>query len=220
MNTSAMNTPGSHTLWIVEDDDRFGTQLCQLINMSSMFYCDRVYRSCEPLLVALKEDVPPDIILMDIGLPGIDGIEGVRRIKLITPVVQVIILTVFEDSDSIVDAIEAGAAGYLLKGSSLEAIVCSLENILDGGAPINPLIARKILELFGRISSPTGDYGLTTREKEVLSQLVEGMTKKQIAERLFVSYNTIGKHVSNIYMKLHVQNRGSAVAKTLRERLV
>lgn len=220
MKTSVMKTPGSHTLWIVEDDERFGAQLCQLINMSGIFYCDRVYRSCEPLLQALKTDIPPDIILMDIGLPGINGIEGVRRIKLITPVVQVIILTVFEDSDSIVDAIEAGAEGYLLKGSSLEAIVNSLENILDGGAPINPQIARKILELFGRMPTPTGDYGLTSREKEVLSWLVEGLTKKQIADRLFVSYNTIGKHVSNIYMKLHVQNRGSAVSKTLRERLI
>jgi len=215
-----MIKPDSHTLWIVEDDERFGAQLCQLINMSGIFNCDRVYRSCEPLLQALRTDIPPDIILMDIGLPGINGIEGVRRIKLITPVVQVIILTVFEDSDSIVDAIEAGAAGYLLKGSSLEAIVNSLENILDGGAPINPQIARKILGLFGRMPAPTGDYGLTSREKEVLSWLVEGLTKKQIADRLFVSYNTIGKHVSNIYMKLHVQNRGSAVAKTLRERLV
>lgn len=220
MNIPTAHTYGTFNIWIVEDDEQYGTQLSQLINMSGTFHCEKVFRSCEPALSALNAEIPPDILLMDIGLPGINGIEGVRRVKMITPVVQVIILTVFEDSDSIVQAIEAGASGYLLKGSSLDAIVESLNNILDGGAPINPQIAKKILTLFTMNASPAGDYGLTIREKQVLSLLVEGLTKKQIAGKLFVSYNTIGKHVSNIYLKLQVQTRGGAVAKTLKERLL
>jgi DNA-binding NarL/FixJ family response regulator len=220
MNTLTYNMTGKHTIWIVEDDTQFGDQLFRLINMSDLFTCDKIFRACEPALEAIRTDIPPDILLMDIGLPGMSGIEGVRRIKAVTPIVHVIILTVFEDSENIVNAIEAGAGGYLLKGSSLEEIVESLKFILNGGAPINPQIARIILGLFRNTSSIENQYDLTIREKEVLSLLVEGLTKKQIAGKLFVSYNTIGKHVSNIYLKLQVQTRGSAVAKTIKERLL
>jgi DNA-binding NarL/FixJ family response regulator len=220
MNTSLQKDSESYTVWIVEDDHKYGTQLSRLINMSGVFYCEKVFRSCESALSDLRDDIPPDILLMDVGLPGMDGIEGVRRVREIAPVVQIVMLTVYEDSDSIFRAIGAGAAGYLSKGSSLEAIVESLKIILGGGAPINPHIAKKVLELFASISSPGTDYGLTVREKQVLALLVDGLTKKQIGERLFVSYNTIGKHVRNIYLKLQVQTRGSAIAKTLRERLL
>jgi DNA-binding NarL/FixJ family response regulator len=220
MNNLTSNDQVPYTIWIVEDDERFGNELSQLINLSNVFACEKVFHACEPVLKALQDEIPPDILLMDIGLPGIDGIEGVRRVKSITPVVQVVMLTVYEDSDNIINAIGAGASGYLLKGSSLETLVDSLKNILEGGAPINPQIAKKVLDLFAKASSPPSDYGLTAREKEVLALLVDGLTKKQIADRLFVSYNTIGKHVRNIYLKLHVQTRGGAVAKTLKERLL
>ena len=212
--------PDHRTVWIVEDDERFGTQLARLINMSDMFTCEQVYRACEPALEALHREIPPDILLMDIGLPGMNGIEGVRRVKIVAPAVQVVMLTVYEDSDSIIQAIGAGAAGYLHKGSSLEAIVDSLKSMLNGGAPINPQIAKKVLDLFSRFSAPSSDYGLTTREKEVLGLLVDGLVKKEIADRLFVSYNTIDKHVRNIYGKLQVQTRSGAVAKAFKERLL
>jgi len=127
---------------------------------------------------------------------------------------------VYEDSGSIIQAIAAGAAGYLHKGSSLEAIVDSLKSMLNGGAPINPQIAKKVLDLFSRFSAPSSDYGLTAREKEVLGLLVDGLVKKEIADRLFVSYNTIDKHVRNIYGKLQVQTRSGAVAKAFKERLL
>jgi DNA-binding NarL/FixJ family response regulator len=208
------------TVWVVEDDDRFGHQLSRLINLSNAFVCERVFPACEPALAALEEDVPPDVLLMDIGLPGISGIEGVRRVRKIAPAVQVVILTVYEDTENIVQAISAGAAGYLHKGSSLEAVVESLKSILAGGAPINPHVARKLLDLFAQASAPATDYGLTTREKEVLGLLVEGLSKKQISEKLFVSYNTIDKHVRNIYGKLQVQSRTHAVSKVLKERLL
>jgi DNA-binding NarL/FixJ family response regulator len=220
MNTSTQSQSDRRTVWIVEDDERFGAQLARLINMSDVFTCEQVYRACEPALDALHQEIPPDILLMDIGLPGMNGIDGVRRVKNVAPAVQIVMLTVYEDSDSIVQAISAGAAGYLHKGSSLDAIVDSLKSMLNAGAPINPQIARKVLDLFARFSSPPSDYGLTVREKEVLGLLVDGLLKKEIADRLFVSYNTIDKHVRNIYGKLQVQTRGGAVSKVLKERLL
>ena len=220
MDTSTSSSSEKRTVWIVEDDERFGNQLAHLINLSDVFACEKVFHACEPALANLEIDIPPDILLMDIGLPGMDGIEGVRGVKAIAPAVKVVILTVFEDTDNIFQAIGAGAAGYLLKASSLETIVEALKAMLEGGAPINPQIARKVLDLFGHFAAPPGDYGLTAREKEVLGLLVEGLGKPQIADKLFVSFHTIDKHVRNIYGKLQVQTRGSAVAKVLKERLL
>ena len=208
------------TLWIVEDDERFGTQLSHLIGLSDVFECEKVLTNCEDALTHLEDDVPPDVMLMDIGLPGMNGIEGIRRVKAIAPSIQVVMLTVFEDADNIIRAIGAGASGYLHKGSSLEDIVGSLKSMLNGGAPINPQIARKVLDMFARVAAPPTDYGLTSREKEVLSLLVDGMAKKQIADQLFVSFNTVDKHVRNIYDKLQVQTRSGVVAKVLKEHLL
>jgi DNA-binding NarL/FixJ family response regulator len=220
LDTSTVSSAEKRTVWIVEDDERFGTQLAHLINLSDVFLCEKVFDACEPALANLETDIPPDILLMDIGLPGINGIEGVSRVKAIAPAIQIVILTVFEDADNIFQAIGAGAAGYLLKASSLETIVEALKSMLEGGAPINPQIARKVIDLFSHFAAPPGDYGLTSREKEVLGLLVDGLGKQQIADRLFVSFNTIDKHVRNIYGKLQVQTRGSAVAKVLKERLL
>ncbi len=138
-----LDTNEKLSVWVVEDDERFGGQLAEIINLSETFECEEVFRSCESALELLREGTPPDLLLMDIGLPGMSGIEGVREIKTIAPAVQVVILTVFEDAENIVRAIGAGASGYLHKGSSLEEIVDSLKSVLNGGAPINPHIARK-----------------------------------------------------------------------------
>jgi DNA-binding NarL/FixJ family response regulator len=208
------------TVWIVEDDTQYRMQLSELIGLSDAFAAEHSFSSCEPMLEALQEDAPPDILLMDIGLPGISGIEGIRQAKAIAPALQVVVLTVFEDTDTIVQAIGAGAAGYLLKGSSLETIVDALKSILSGGAPVNPQIARKMLDVFSRIAIPQGDYGLTAREKEVLTLLVDGTPKKLIADRLFVSFHTVDKHLRNIYGKLQVQTRTGAVSKALKENLL
>jgi DNA-binding NarL/FixJ family response regulator len=208
------------TVWIVEDDERFGNQLSQLIGLSKVFVCEKVLTNCEDALAALQLDVPPDVILMDIGLPGMSGIEGIRHVKAIVPSVEVVMLTVFEDTDNIIRSIGAGASGYLHKGASLDEIVDSLKSMLRGGAPINPQIARRVLDMFSRVAAPPTDYGLTSREKEVLSLLVDGLSKKQIAGKLFVSFNTVDKHVRNIYDKLEVQTRSGAVAKVLKEHLL
>jgi DNA-binding NarL/FixJ family response regulator len=212
--------PESPAIWIVEDDERYGNQLAHLIRLSGMFACENVFQTCESALKSLHDDIPPDVILMDIGLPGMNGIEGVKLVKEIAPAVQVVMLTVFEDTDNIVRAIGAGAIGYLHKGSSLETVVDLLKSVLSGGAPINPHIARKVLEVFSSASHPHNEYGLTAREKQVLTLLVEGLAMKQIADRLFVSFHTIDKHLRNIYGKLQVQSRTGAVAKVLKEHLL
>jgi len=208
------------SVWIVEDDEWFAKQLSQLIGLSDAFTCPCVFSTCEPALEKLQTEDPPDIVLMDIGLPGMSGIEGIKRIRAMTPEVKTVMLTVFEDSNSIVQAISNGAAGYLLKGSSLEEIVDSLRSIIVGGAPINPQIAKKILDVFAHTHSGNNDYGLTPREKEVLSYLVEGLQMKQIADRMFITFHTVDKHLRSIYAKLQVPSRSVAIAKALKENLL
>lgn len=209
-----------YSIWIVEDNAAFGRQLADLLNLSRKFTCDRIFTNCEQALDLLRSGELPDIVLMDIGLPGMSGIEGVRQIKAMASSVEVVILTVFEESEKVFEAISAGASGYLHKSSSLELIVESLESILAGGAPINPQIARKVLEMFAHLATPQGDYHLSAREKEILRHLVDGLTKKEIAEKLFLSFHTIDNHLRNIYTKLQVQSRSSAVSKALKERLL
>jgi DNA-binding NarL/FixJ family response regulator len=160
---------------------------------------------------------------MDIGLPGIDGIEGTRRIKALSPTTRIIMLTVHEESREIFEAICAGASGYLLKPSSANDISDAVHDALQGAAPINAFIAGKMLEMFARLAEPRSaaeDYGLTAREREILQLLVEGLTVGQIAERLGISFHTVDSHTRNIYAKLHVHTRTSAVAKTLKEHLI
>ena len=207
-------------VWIVDDNAGFAKNLAELISLTDDLLCEQVFHSCENALACLQSESPPDIILMDIGLPGMSGIEGIKRVKIVAPAVHVIMLTVFEDNDSIFHAISAGAAGYLHKSSTLDEIISSLKAILIGGVPMNPHIARKILDMFIHLSSATTDYGLTVREKNVLQLLVDGLSKKSIAEKLFVSFHTIDTHLRNVYAKLQVNSRSGAIAKVLKEHLL
>jgi DNA-binding NarL/FixJ family response regulator len=208
------------SVWIVEDDEWFARQLSQIIGLSDAFACPCVFNACEPVLEKLQTEDPPDIVLMDIGLSGMSGIDGIKRIRAMTPEVKTVMLTVFEDSASIIQAISNGAAGYLLKDSTMEVIVQSLRSIIVGGAPINPQIAKKILDVFAHTHSGNNDYGLTPREKEVLTYLVEGLQIKQIADRMFITFHTVDKHLRSIYAKLQVPSRSVAIAKALKEHLL
>ena len=215
-----MNTTEPASVWVVEDNDGFRRQLAALLNLTTEFRCEHEFRAAEPALTLLQEGSLPDMILMDIGLPGIDGIEGVRRAKAQAPAVPVVILTVFDDNENVLHALAAGASGYLHKSSSLEEIITALKTILAGGAPINPQIARKMLEFFATKTTPAGDYHLTVREKEILNSLVDDLSQKQIADRLSISPHTVNMHLRNIYGKLQVQSKAGAVAKVLKERLL
>jgi DNA-binding NarL/FixJ family response regulator len=215
-----MTLQHTRSVWIIEDSRSFAESLAELINTTHSLSCQNIFHNCEDAIDCLHRESPPDIILMDIGLPGMSGIDGIRHIKEIVPAVQVIILTVFEDNENIFHAIKTGAAGYLLKSATLDVILESLESILDGGAPVNPNIAKKILSMFAQSSPASTDYGLTAREKEVLQHLVEGLSKKQIGGKLFVTQNTVDTHLRNIYAKLQVNSKVSAVTKALKERIV
>ncbi len=207
-------------VWIVEDNAEFRKQLKSVLALSAEFTCEYDFRHCEDALELLATDSPPDIVLMDIGMPGMNGIECTRKIKMISPSTEVVILTVFDDNENLVRAIAAGASGYLHKSATLDEIVGSLKSILVGGAPINPSIARKLLSLFGSSSASRHEYNLTRREKEILTLLVEDIPLKQVADRVSVSIHTINMHLRNIYAKLQVQSRSGAVAKALKEGLL
>ena len=208
-------------VWLVEDDDLFRETIFHVVNFAEDMRCERAFGACEEALAALEQEDAPDVLLMDVGLPGLSGIEGVARVRERAPTTGVIMLTVHEDADRIFDALGAGATGYLLKPSSALQITDAIRSVRQGGAPINPQIARKVLDVFTRQQRPADDpYGLTARERETLQHLVDGLTYKEIAGRLFVSYHTIDMHVRNIYAKLHVCSRSKAVAKALRDRLL
>jgi DNA-binding NarL/FixJ family response regulator len=208
------------TLWVIEDNDTYRNTIAELVDNTEGMRCAHAFQSCEKALKALEDDFAPEIILMDIGLPGMSGIEGLGRIKAISPSTQLIMLTVFDDEKQIFDAICAGASGYLLKSALPHEIIGAVRQVLGGGAPMDARIARKVLDMFSRLSVPMGEYGLTAREREILHLMVDGLTAKGIAEKLFLSFRTIDTHVKNIYAKLHVHSRSGAVAKAFRERLL
>ena len=208
------------TLWIVEDDDLYRDSICGLISETEGMRCERAFRSCEEALKILEKEYAPEVVLMDIGLPGMNGIEGVHHIKSISPATDLIMLTIHEEDQNVFKAICAGASGYLLKSSTSEEIIHAIKEVLGGGAPMNAQIARKVLEMFANLAAPKGDYGLTDREKEILNLMTDGLTKKAIAEKLFVSSMTIETHIKNIYSKMHVHTGRGAVAKVLKEHLL
>lgn len=208
------------TVWVVEDRQDYRETIAGLVNSRHGLNCPRTYESCEEMLSALNSEFAPDVILMDIGLPGISGIEGVTHLKKVSPATHVIMLTIHEDNDRIFQAICAGASGYLLKMSPTAKIFEAIEEVSRGGAAMNSQIARRVLNMFTQLHAPRWDYELTDREKEILEHLVDGETKNQMAEALFLSVHTIDTHIRNIYAKLHVNSRTDAVRKAIQERLI
>lgn len=200
---------------IVEDNNTLRQSLEQLINRGDDMQC--VASLCNLMnVISDLGKVTVDIVLMDIGLPNISGIEGVRTVKNNYPEIQVLMFTVFEDDEKIFAAIRAGASGYILKKTPPPEILEAIRELYTGGAPMSPSIARKVIHAFqSEPSSAMEDYKLTTREKEILYSLVDGLSYKKIAEKYVVSISTIRTHICNIYHKLHVNSKSQAVAKIL-----
>jgi len=161
----------------------------------------------------------PNVILMDIEMPGISGIEATRLIKSAFPNIIVLMQTVFEDEDKVFDSIIAGASGYLLKKTSPEKIIESIREAASGGSPMTPIIAAKVLQFFQQ-NQPKNEYSLTEREKSILGLLVEGLSYKMIAAQENISYHTVNSHIRKIYEKLHVHSLGEAISKALKEKLI
>ncbi len=202
-------------VWLVEDHADSRNILARVLNQSATIRCPCTFATCEEALSALQREPRPDVILLDVGLPGMNGIEGIRHFKTAAPDTHIIILTVYDDQDKVFSAICAGASGYLLKTADEEAIAAAIQDVLEGGAPITPRVARLVLNMFAARS-----YGLSEREREVLDLMVRGLVKKEIADRLGLSYHTVDNHLRSIYVKLQVHTRGGAVAKALSEHLI
>jgi DNA-binding NarL/FixJ family response regulator len=221
VDNESMNSNGSRKIdiWLIEDNDAFRNALARVLNQIGGLRCSHTFSSCEAALEVLKADLAPHVILLDVGLPGMSGIEGIGRIKAHAPETHILMLTMFDDHDKVFRSICAGASGYLLKTSPKQKIADAIREVLDGGAPMNPQIARSVIQMFTKMAAPKHDYGLTAREKEVLDLMVQGKIKKEIADHMSLSYHTIDTHLRNIYQKLHVHSGTGAVAKALRERL-
>jgi DNA-binding NarL/FixJ family response regulator len=210
------------SVWIVEDNAAYRASVVRVLSTIARPNSVRAFGDCEDALAAFKTETAPEIMLLDLGLPGMNGLEGLAQFKVLAPNIRIVIVTSFDDHDRIFKAICAGASGYLLKSAPFAAITQAVQEVRRGGAPMSPQVASAVLNMFTNLASakpPSPDYGLTPREKETLTGMVQGLTMKAIAAQMSVSYHTVDTYVRNIYTKLHVGSRSSAVAKSLRERL-
>lgn len=205
---------------VIEDERELRNGLQVLLNMTENFRCIGNFRTMEDALYFLERE-KPDLILTDIGLPIMNGIEGTRILREKFPELPIVVLTVHGEDDKIFQALCAGANGYLLKNTSPTRIIEALREVLDGGAPMSPSVARRVVTLFHNFSPPeTANYRLTEQETRILKLLVDGHHYKTAAFELGISTSTVSFHLKNIYEKLHVHSKSGAVAKALREKLV
>lgn len=198
---------------------RDGVQL--LLNNSPGYLCVGAFEDCSHLLENITAS-NPQVILMDIDMPGINGIEAVGIIKEHFPEIPVMMQTVFDHDEKVFQSILAGATGYLLKKASPVKLLEAIKEIYEGGAPMTPEIASKVLKFFKStsVSKQTTDFQLTDKEKEILVELIDGLSYKMIADKVNSSYHTVNFHIRNIYKKLHVHSVSEAVAKALKEKIV
>lgn len=204
---------------IIEDQREIREGLTMLINGTPGYRCTGSFRSMEEAFEKLRQDLP-DVVLCDIGLPGMSGIEGIRILKERYPQLLLIMLTVYDDDERIFDALCAGACGYLLKRTSPARLLESLREAVSGGAPMSPEVASRVITLFREIRPPErADYALTPHELRLLKLLIEGYNYTTAAAELGLSFNTVKFHMKRIYEKLQVHSKSEAVAKALRDRL-
>ena len=206
----------SITISIVEDNDQLRGTLARVISRAPGFACLGQHATAEAALAAIPNE-KPEVVLMDINLPGMNGVECVRRLKQLLPQIQVVMLTVYEDTDNIFNALAAGASGYLLKRTKSTELLEAILDVHNGGSPMTAHIARKVVLSFQRSpASAESTADLSPREKEVLDCLAQGFLYKEIAEKLGISYETVHTYIRRIYEKLQVRTRTEAVAKFLR----
>jgi DNA-binding NarL/FixJ family response regulator len=201
---------------IVDDEKKLCQSIATFLDASPGFRCVSIYGSAKAALQHLPTD-QPDVVLMDINMAGMDGIECVRHLKALIPKLQIVMLTVYEDTEKIFAALTAGATGYLLKRYEPEEILQAIRDVQAGGSPMSNSIARKVVASFQKADTTDQKQNLlTAREQAVLDSLARGLAYKQIGDELGISINTIRTHLRHIYEKLHVQSRTEAVAKYYR----
>ncbi|HEU5397195.1 MAG TPA: response regulator transcription factor [Verrucomicrobiae bacterium] len=203
------------TVSIVEDNEKLRGTLERVLNRADGFRCISQYGSAEEALKELPQ-VRPEVVLMDINLPGMNGVECVRQLKRVAPEIQVMMLTVYEDTENIFQALAAGATGYMLKRTATKELLEAIRDVHRGGSPMTTHIARKVVQSFQRPTAQAlATETLSDREQQVLDLLSQGLIYKEIADKLSISYETVHTYIRRIYEKLQVRTRTEAVAKFL-----
>ncbi len=203
---------------IVEDDPDVRNGLSTLIDTTEGFRLYDAYNTCKKATSGILPPLP-DVVLMDISLGKSSGIDCVKELKKSYPDLTIVMLTVYEDNDKIFASLQAGASGYLLKKMSLDKIISAIADASNGGVPMTPVIAHKVLNFFKTIIPPVQDFNLTSREKETLHELVRGSSYKMVARDLNISVETVRTHMKHIYEKLHVHSKSEAVAKAFKHKI-
>ncbi|MDX2181126.1 MAG: response regulator transcription factor [Bryobacteraceae bacterium] len=217
------NSKHGTRVWVIEDNSNYRRMLQKALNASTDICWEASFSSMEEAMQALDKRPPPDVVLLDIGLPGMDGIEGMKQIRSKADATRLLILTVFDDDDKIFRAICAGASGYLLKSSPADEIVEAIGQVHEGGSPMHPRVARRVLETFQQPKSETSlvsSNALTEQEAKILRLMADGLTKKEIANTIHVSVHTVTFHMRRIYDRLHVRTNTGAVAIAIRRRII
>ena len=204
---------------IIEDNKKIRQLMQRYLDMQEDMSCPVATESVEEMLEHLTKFSHPNVLLMDIQLPGMSGIEGMKIIQQKYPDIEIIMLTVYHDSHKIFDSLKAGASGYLLKHTSLPEIKDAIELLMQGGAPMSPQIARKVITHFNDRGQKQQESNLTNREQDIVNGFVDGLSYKLIADRLDISIDTVRAHIRNIYKKLHVNSKAEVIAKSLRGEL-
>jgi DNA-binding NarL/FixJ family response regulator len=222
MQSMSEKISGGIRVWLVEDDLEYRNSIVYLLTHASDVECTGSFASFEEIIELIDGESgwePPNVVLMDIGLPGTSGIEGIRLLKEKIGAIPIIMLTIRGEANFIFDAFSAGASGYLLKTTPVDRILDAIREASRGGTLMPAPVASKVLSFFARSQPPT-DYNLTSREMHVLARMAEGHSHKQIADLLNISVHTVENHLRRIYEKLHVNSGIQAVAKALKERIV
>ena len=213
--------PRVTTLWIIEDNAAFRSNLAETLNTTPSIHCRRDFSSCEEALEHLSVCAyKPEIMLIDLALPGMGGIDVLEILQINHPEIRCIVLTGSDKQKDVYDAICAGASGYLLKNSNVEDVIQSVEDVMDGGASLDPQVANMVLNAFPKGNTPKQEHDLTEREIEVLQHLSDGKIIKEISDLMNLSSHTVKFHVANTYKKLNVQSQAGAVAKGIRKGII
>jgi DNA-binding NarL/FixJ family response regulator len=205
---------------LIEDHQDYRRALQLAIDQSGHLDCKLAFSSIEACIAGTATTLKPDVILLDLGLPGMHGVDGIPELRIRFPNAKILVLTVYDNKPVVLEALAAGANGYLLKADHIDTILRGIDEMLAGGAPLNSHIARMILTTFNAVPPARSNIDLTERERETLALLAKGLIKKEIADKLGVSYHTVDTHVRNIYGKLQVHNLSGAVAKSMKLGLI
>ena len=211
------------TVWVVDDIPHIRLVIEESLKETSDIECTHCFEDCESALKLLKEkEDPPDTILLDIGLSGISGVDGIKHFRRITPATKIIMLTVSDKTRDIFDAVKQGIDGYILKDGSftIDKVANSIREAMKGGAPLDPNISKKVMEMLKSMSGPSVDYGITEREKQVIALIDKGLSMQEIGKRLRITYNTVTSHYRNIKAKMNVHKDTEIVSKALKDHII